>query len=141
MPPKKKKAAAKKAATKKRKAPTPKKSPKGGAKKKKVQTPATPAEPPASERKLIDEGEIGSRYAEPDGKSCGIDGIIALAEDLEVEVEDPVLLVLAHEMGAAAQGVFTRDEWLQGFTSIVRLNRAPSSSRTSSCRAPTSSAV
>ena len=112
MPPKKK-------AAKKRKAPTPAKKRASHKSAKKPKTPATPAEPPASERKLIHEGEIGSHYAEPDGQSCGIDGILALAEDLQIEVEDPALLVLAHEMGAAAQGVFTREEWLQGFSKIV----------------------
>ena len=61
---------------------------------------------------LIDEGEIGSRYADPEAESprVGIDGIIQLAEDLQIEVEDPVFLVLAWEMRAEAQGVFKRSE-------------------------------
>lgn len=38
---------------------------------------------------LIDRGEIGARYLDPeaDSPSVGIDGIILLAEDLEIEVE------------------------------------------------------
>lgn len=65
---------------------------------------------------LIDKGEIGSRYADPEAEipRVGIDGIIQLAEDLQIEVEDPVLLVLAWEMRAEAQGVFKRDEVILG---------------------------
>lgn len=61
---------------------------------------------------LIDKGEIGSRYADSEAErlSVGIDGIIQLAEDLEIEVEDPVFLVLAWEMRAETQGVFKRSE-------------------------------
>eukprot|EP01043_Picozoa_sp_COSAG02_P082999 COSAG02_NODE_21107_length_802_cov_0.692745_1_plen_82_part_01 len=46
---------------------------------------------------LIDKGEIGARYTDPeaDSPSVGIDGIIQLAEDLQIEVEDPAFLVLA----------------------------------------------
>ena len=100
MPPKKK------AATK-RKAPTP--SPKKSKAAKKAKTPATPASDVGS-RPLIDQGEIGSRYAEPDGQSVGVDGIIALAEDLQIEVEDKVFLAICYEMGAVDQGKFTRSE-------------------------------
>ena len=61
---------------------------------------------------LVDKGEIGARYADPeaDSPSVGIDGIIQLAEDLQIEVEDPVFLVLAWEMQAETQGVFKRSE-------------------------------
>ncbi len=61
---------------------------------------------------LIDKGEIGARYADPeaDSPSVGIDGIIQLAEDLQIEVEDPAFLVLAWEMQAETQGVFKRSE-------------------------------
>ena len=61
---------------------------------------------------LIDKGEVGARYADPESETpcVGVDGIIQLAEDLEVEVEDPVFLVLAWEMRAETQGVFKRAE-------------------------------
>ena len=61
---------------------------------------------------LIDKGEVGARYADPESETpcVGIDGIIQLAEDLQVEVEDPVFLVLAWEMRAETQGVFKRAE-------------------------------
>ena len=94
-------------------------------KKKTTKRKAAAASPPAGGKKkakgesgsgsswlLVDKGEIGARYADPEADSpgVGIDGIIQLAEDLQIEVEDPVFLVLAWEMQAETQGVFKRSE-------------------------------
>jgi hypothetical protein len=126
MPPKKKAVAKRKAPTPSAKKPVYKPATnKLGSSKRSKTAASEPSLPTQGGHKLIDEGEIGSRFADPDGQSCGIDGILALAEDLRIEVEDPVLLVIAHQMGAQAQGVFTRAEWLRGFAAIVRGSSTP----------------
>ena len=92
---------------------------------------------------LVDKGEIGARYADPeaDSPSVGIDGIIQLAEDLQIEVEDPVFLVLAWEMQAETQGVFKRSE-VSGIPHLRTLCPSSLLSATADNRAvPTCSAV
>ena len=56
--------------------------------------------------------------AEPDADSIQIDGIERLCNDLAVDPTDPVMLMIAWQMGCETMCVFTRQEWTQGMTEM-----------------------
>lgn len=39
-------------------------------------------------------------------------------QDLNVHIEDPIMLVLAHKMNCNQMGFFTLPEWLKGFSEL-----------------------
>jgi len=67
------------------------------------------------------------KYADPipEGASekapprvIGIDGILTLCEDLEVEPEDAVMLVFSWQLKATEQGVYPEEIFIQGLTEL-----------------------
>ena len=118
--PKKRKAAGAAGGAAKRKA-APKKSP---AKKKKApaKKKATPKTPANADHPLIDRGEVGSRYLDEEKGGVGIDGVMQLCDDLEIQPEDKVMLALSyHMLGSSddpAMGEFSASEWTEGLSKI-----------------------
>jgi len=69
---------------------------------------------PSSEKKLND---IFDEYKDI-ADVIGIDGTIKLAQDLQVELEDVVMLSLACELGSTGVGEWPRQEWISGMKSL-----------------------
>lgn len=53
-------------------------------------------------------------YADATDGSIGPDGIEKLCEGLQVDPTDPLILVLAWQLGASQMGYFSREEWKSG---------------------------
>ena len=57
-------------------------------------------------------------FSEPKENKIGYDGIVKLLTDLQLDFADRRVLVLAWKLNAAEQAVFTKDEFVNGLTSM-----------------------
>jgi len=53
-----------------------------------------------------------------DPNIISLDGTIQYCEDLDINPEDPILLVVCHHLKAPSMGTFTKKEFIQGWKSI-----------------------
>ena len=74
---------------------------------------------PARGCSLVPDRAHGARLlAEAGADSIQLDGIERFCNDLGVDPTDPVMLMIAWQMGCETMCVFTRQEWTQGMTEM-----------------------
>mmetsp|Transcript_5125 Transcript_5125/g.15623 ORF Transcript_5125/g.15623 Transcript_5125/m.15623 type:complete len:257 (-) Transcript_5125:700-1470(-) len=63
-------------------------------------------------------GKLFDSYRDEGEEDIGISGLERFCSDLGVEPTDVIMLLIAWRMKAATMCVFTRDEWIRGFSAV-----------------------
>jgi DCN1-like protein 1/2 len=72
-------------------------------------------EPDVDEAKVMG---LFDKYKEADEDTIQVSGVVQFCEDLGVDPTDSIMLLISWQMRAANMCVFTREEWLRGFTAM-----------------------
>lgn len=74
-----------------------------------------PDEPDVDEAKI---SALFDKYKEEDADTIQVTGVAQFCEDLSVDPTDPIMLLISWQMRAATMCVYTREEWLRGFSAL-----------------------